>query len=174
MANASESKANRYSKALYFSIALFCVVLIITLWFFFYNMKLNSKIEKLSSDINDVSNSLSELKSNDKVELYTLLKSNMNFLSEYEKLSKIPVFIENLKGLSRDYNITFSDFSYSDSLVSSICSIENTDISLASDRLNNFLWDFRDENNKNIFSLNFISEFKWQDTITFTPEFKIK
>jgi hypothetical protein len=70
--------------------------------------------------------------------------------------------------------LTFQDFNYSNSSINTTCTLKNDDISLASEKLSKFIGDFRNPENKNIFSLGFVNNFDGQDEIKFTSEFKIK
>lgn len=175
MANDVELKTETsFPKTLYISAWIFALVLILTIWLYVYNMTLESKIEKLNSEITTTDEALKKLNEDDKVKLYTLIKTSDVFLSQYKKLSKVTEFIGNLKWISKDYNLTFGDFAYSNSKITSSCTASNDDISLASDKVKTFIWDFRKKDNKNIFSLWFISSFSWQDKIIFNTEFKLK
>jgi endonuclease III-like uncharacterized protein len=60
-------------------------------------MTLESKIEKLNSEISTTDESLKKLNEDDKVKLYTLIKTSDVFLSQYKKLSNVTQFIQNLK-----------------------------------------------------------------------------
>jgi hypothetical protein len=88
---------NRHSRALYFSIAIFALVFVMTAILYFYNMKLTSDISDLNVKMSQLDDSLKKINEDDKVKLYTLIKSNSKLLDDYKKLSNIPQFIENLK-----------------------------------------------------------------------------
>jgi hypothetical protein len=60
-------------------------------------MKLNSNISSLNTKMSELDDSLKKMNEDNKVKLYTLIKSNTKLLDEYKKLSNIPQFIENLK-----------------------------------------------------------------------------
>lgn len=174
MANDVELKANNLPKTLYVSAWIFVLVFVLTIWLYVYNMTLKTKITNLNNDLNVAEESLKKLNEDDNVKLYTLIKTSDVFLSQYKKLSSVTEFIDNLKWISKDYNMIFADFTYSNSKITTICVANNDDISLASEKVKTFIWDFRKTDNKNIFSLWFVNNFSWQDKITFNTEFKIK
>lgn len=175
MANTIDSKAeNKYPKTLSFSILLFALVIVLTIWLYFYNLSLEKKVENIRTDISTLEQDIKKINEDDKVILYTLLKNSSIFLEQYKKLSNVTEFISNIKWLSKNYNLAFEWFSYSNSSINTTCVAKNDEISLASEKLKKFIWDFRNKENSNIFSLWFVTNFVWQTEVKFTPEFKVR
>ncbi len=160
-------------KTMKISVVLFALVLILTIWLYFYNSSIVSKINTLESQISSVENDIKKINEDEKVKLYTLIVSNSKYLERYKYLSKVPEFINNLKEISKNYKVTFDGFSYSDWQISSDASSQDDAVSLASVKTKNFLEYFR-KVDENIFSLLFVSSFNWQDNINFWVKFKIK
>lgn len=174
MANSSENIVNdKYSKTLYASLGIFIFVLILTIWLYFYNNSLSKKIVNTTSDIAKVDDSIKKINEDWKVRIYNIIKNNTVFIENYKKLSQITDFIWTLNWLSKDYNVSFTSFSYSNATIKTQAVVKNDDISLSSEKLNKFLSDFRLKDDHK-FSLSFINNFSWQEQIKFNVEFKIK
>lgn len=172
---------NKAYKSMYFSAWLFVLVLILNIWLYFYNSSLDSKIEGFNKEITTLENTIKEINNDDKVKLYTLIKTNKVFLDKYAYLSRVPEFINNIKELSNTFKVTFNGFSYSDSVLSTSVTAVDDGFSLWYQKAEKLIWSFRDkkvnnkvENNKQLFSLNFVDSFEWQNEMKFNINFKIR
>lgn len=180
MATNNDYKAdNKVYKWLYVSVWLFVLVLILNIWLYFYNSSLSSNVESLNKELTTLGNDIEKINSDDKVKLYILIKANVAFLDRYEYLSRIPEFINNLKELSKTYKVSFKNFSYSNSVIATQATALDDGLSLWYQKSQNLISSFRDNKkteNKNdqIFSLDFIDYFEWQNEIKFNVNFKIK
>lgn len=174
MINTSANNIDNSSKTfLYVSIWIFVFVLIVSIWLYFYNSYLSKKVDNVKSEISFVEENIKKINEDEKVKLYTLIKSNWIFLDRYKYISNIPEYINNLVTLSKKYNISFQWFNYSAWELSTEVVALNDAVSLAYLKTKNFLEYFR-KKDKNIFSLGFVDSFIWQENIKFGVKFKIK
>lgn len=176
----TDKKVDRW---MYISSAMFVLVLVITIWLYFYNSSIVSKTETLNKEILTLEESIKSIHSDDKVTLYTLIQTNKVFLDKYAYISKIPEFINNLHELSKTFKIKFENFSYSNSSINTSATSLDDGFSLWYQKTKKFISSFRDEIsdskkiksiNNQIFSLGFIDSFSWQNEMKFNANFKIK
>lgn len=173
VATADYIKNSGLYKSLYISSWIFIFVIFLTVWLYFYNLSLEKKVNNLTSELSTINNYVKELNENDKVKLYTLIKTNSVFLDKYLNLSQVPLFINNVKELAKSYNITFAWFSYSNFNINTQATCNDDSINLAHQKAENFINYFRNEN-QDIFSLWFINNFTWQEQIKFNTSFLVK
>lgn len=173
----TDSKAYKW---MIVSIVLLWIVIWGNIAIYFYNSHLERQILSQEQELQNLEKNVSELKNNDKVKLYTLLQANNSFIEVYNKTSQIPEYINNLNVLSRIYRVTFENFQYSNSIISTNVKAKDDAKSLSYQKAKNFIASFRDqttpqaEKKPHIFSLNFIHQFEWQDEIKFNIWLKLK
>ncbi len=160
-------------KGMNISIILFVFVLLATIWLYFYNMTVVSKIESTQSEIVKVEESIKKINEDDKVKLYMLIQANKTYLEKFKYLSNIPVFVNSLKELSRTNRVLFEGFSYADWEIISYAKAQNDAVSLASVKVTKFLEYFR-KKTEHIFSLWFVNSFEGQENINFSVKFQVK
>ncbi len=174
MVTTNEYKNDQKSyKMMNISIILFVVVLVITVWMYFYNGSIISKINTIQGDITRITTEIKKVNEDEKIKLYTLITANSLYLQKYKDLSQIPVFINNVSDLSRKYRVLFSWFSYSQGQIVSNAKTQNDAVSLASTKTKNFLEYFRKKDD-NIFWLLPVTSFSGQETIEFSIKFEVK
>gem|GEM_PF-4084727 len=89
------------------------IIILFTTWLYYQNNILEEKAKFLNKEIKDREIILKTLKQNDVLQVFSLLKSNINTFKKQEKLSNIPVLINKIKELESEYNLIFTNFSYS-------------------------------------------------------------
>lgn len=177
--NNDYKKINNKNIWLYISVWLFILILALNVWLYFYNNSLLSKVESYNKELTVLENNIKEINNDDKIKLYTLIKTNATFLEKYSYLSKIPEFINNLKKLWNIYKVSFKNFSYSNSIINTSVTAIDDWTSFWYQKSQKLISNFRkneqskDKNNQ-IFSLDFIDYFEWQNEIKFNINFKIK
>lgn len=167
-----------YKRSYYWSIAFLALVIIITLWLFFYNNNLVSKHEKLNDEITQKTNELKKDLENPKIQLYKIINRNKEILDRLENNSKVTKFIDHLNYIEDIYDINFSWFSLNSSIIwteAIIITDEYTDIDykLAYQKFTNFVSKYRADENA-LFELEFINRISWQDELKFNLNFIIK
>lgn len=155
------------------SIVLFVLVIILTIWMYFYNKSIITQLEQTNLEISKVSQNIKKVNEDEKVKLYTLIKANNAYLEKYKYLSNIPLFVNKIKEISKIYKISFESFSYNEWQISTQAKVFDDSFSLASVKTKKFLEAFRKQENW-IFDLWFISSFNWQDNISFWVKFEVK
>lgn len=159
-----------------YSIILFLFILVFNIWLYFYNYSLIWKLQEWNETVLKIEQSINEFNSDDRIKLYTLIKSNKEILKKFEYLSNIPLFINTLKILSIKYWVTFDWFSYwNSSIQTSVLAIDDW-VSFWYQKTQKFLNNFRNQktSNKEIFSLWFINSFAWQSQMKYSIKFDIK
>lgn len=160
-------------KMMNFSLVLFVFVLIGTVWLYFYNSSIVSKIKITQSDLSGVEENIKKIHEDEKVKLYTLVMANTKYLKRYTDLSEIPQLVTGVKNISRLYRVSFEGFTYSDGQIIMQTKAIDDAVSLASTKVKNFLEYFRKTGDEQ-FSLWFVTSFDGQDTITFGTKLKVK
>ncbi len=183
--NKNYISSNRW---IYFAIFLFMIIILFTTWLYYQNNILEEKAKFLNKEIKDREIILKTLKQNDVLQVFSLLKSNINTFKKQEKLSNIPVLINKIKELESEYNLIFTNFSYSKWIVNLKVESDQQDLwdDLASQKVTNFIWDFRTKiikeesgekrtikAQKEEFELDFIKSFSWNKKIGFNIILKI-
>lgn len=163
---------------------LLAIVILINIGLYFYNSRLQTQIIHHEENMRNIEQNISELQNDEKVKLYTILNANKNFLEVYEKMAQVPEFINNLKDLSKNFKISFLDFNYSNSVVNTTVIAQDDAVSLAYQKWNKFIANFRNTTpiqqtggllpSPHIFSLNFVNQFEWQNEIKFNIWLKLK
>lgn len=168
------------TKSMYVAAGSFLLVLVLNISLYFYNASLLSTSEKYTKEIVTLEESIKKVNNDDKVTLYTLIQANKIFLDKYAYLSKIPEFINNIKELSKTFQVTFENFTYSNSTINFSALAVDDAVSLGYEKTKKFIWNFRDKwwkdipLNNQLFSLHFIDAFQWQNQIRFNVNFKLK
>ncbi|MDD5769503.1 MAG: hypothetical protein PHE25_00900 [Candidatus Gracilibacteria bacterium] len=163
------------NRVMYISIILFAVVLFSTIGLYFYNSNLKIEIEKVNKDITKLDADIKEINNDEKVKLYKLITLNKTYLEKYNNLSKIPEFINNLNKLSIKYNISFENFSYSNSKITTNVIALDDGINFGYEKTKKFISSFRDNSSNDIFNLSFVNYFGGgQEQIKFNAQFEIK
>lgn len=177
-----ENKREKTKMPVY-SITLFLLVFLITVWLFGYNIYLQKSIKVIDNDINIYKTNVSELKKDEKLQVYTIIEDNKNILDEMTKRSKITTYINAIEKIWIKMWIVFGDFNLSNGEISiegtaktkSLIMTNNEDASesLAYTKVKDFIKNYR-EDEKALFNLGFINSFNWSDTIRFSMVFTIK
>ncbi len=69
-------------KSMNLSIILFVFVLFITIWLYFYNMTIVSKINSTQTQVANLEESIKKVNEDEKVKLFTLIQSNRSYLKK--------------------------------------------------------------------------------------------
>lgn len=168
-----QKEAMVLQRSLYISVAVFAGVVILTLGIFLYNMYLESSIESTRVQKAQIEANIQKVKEDEKVKMYYLVKSNTPFLNKYTMLGAVPKIINNMKILSKTYDINYSNFAYANGEVTSNMFALDDGQSLASAKVVKFFSYFRSPN-KDLFDLKSVASFEGQDKITYSVNFKIK
>lgn len=160
-------------KIFIFSVGLFVLVFALTIWLSVFNYYSQKSINTLNEELSTVKTNLETEKQDWYYVVYNQLQNSKIILEKYRNLSAIPEFVANLETLSKDKNIEFTWFAYSDWKIKSKAKVVNTELSTASKKLSDFIGYFRDENNNHIFSLDFVNYLEGQDNISFNVEFDL-
>lgn len=156
-------------------IVFLLIVVVITILLFFYNFYLNNKNNEILSNIETRENSIKELNSDPKIQVYSLLESNSYSFFELEKRNKITTYINHLKDLSSEYSLVFDWFNFSDWKLSTLVSSETTDSTkLWYSKTVDFIREYRKDENS-LFDLDFINSFEWSsDSLKYNISLNLK
>lgn len=161
-------------KWFYFSLWIFIFVLFLTIWIYIYNIFfLQKKIDNLNTEKEELLTKISDIRSDDRVVLYSLIKQNKDYLDKKFYLSKIDVFINTLKEIWNKYYIDFNSFSYSNWKISTNALVLSDNIKKSYDKIYDMMV-FLKSSEEHIFELDFVNSFLWNDDITFNVNFNLK
>lgn len=161
-------------KTFHVSIWILFFVLIWTLILKSYNsFYLEKKINSLELEKNEIVKNIENIKLDEKVVLYSMIKNNSAYLEKKHYLSRIDMFINTLKELWNTYNIKFRGFYYSNWRIQTKAQSSTDGVNKSFEKIYSFVSYLRDSKD-HIFSLSFIDSFQWQDTITFNTVFNLK
>lgn len=183
------------NRGVYFSIFLLLVIIFSTIWFYYQNTNiLEENTKYLKEKIIEQEKDLENLKKNNNLKVFSLLKSNMSNFRIKEKYSNIPVLINKIEDLWKEYDINFKTFSYSNWKINLKAESRQRSIDdNPSEKIVKFIWDFRtkieyDNSFENSdkkakekiiepkikdFNLDFIKTFSWESKIDFNMILKI-
>lgn len=165
--------ANNGNRLLVISTIVFIIAILSVVGTYFYINKLVKTETELSSTKTDLETSISNLKKEDAVEVYNLVKINSSLIERKEKESNIRNIVSNIKGIAEKYAIAFGEFRYTSGNVSLISAAQVDDTKSAYSKVTEFIADFRKENSE-IFTLAYITDFAGQEVIKFNVNFKLK
>lgn len=155
-----------------FSVGLFLLVLIITASSYFYKSTLESSINDINSQISNVEKSMTDLKSDKKLQVYNLYNLNKQRIDDDIKKSNINVYVNYLRLTASKYGLKFTWFNYDTKKLSTSLS-STTDTNLSYLKLVKFIRDYRTTTN-DLVNLGFISSINGSDKITTNVVFDLK
>lgn len=156
------------------SLFVLWLIIVLTIWLWFYNKSNTNKLSVLNTDLWDINNEIKNISKDPTVELYSLIYENKSNLELFEKYSQITNFIAELKNIERDSRISFSSFNYNNWVITLNATAFNDGELLATQKVDNFLSAFRTGEYDWIFELSFINNFVGQESINFVANFNIK
>lgn len=158
-----------------FLVSVFVLVWVIalTIWLYIYNNMLQSSIAEYNTKKTEIETNISKIKENDSVILYYVLKNNKAILDKYAYIWNITKIINNFKIISKTYDVNFSSFSYANWVLSTQAFVLDDGTVSASDKIIKLFTNFR-WTNKDMFKLDFVNTFEWQNKISFTTTFNLK
>lgn len=151
----------------YGSIVFFFLVLALTLGLFLYNRSIASDIAELTQKGSSIETSISEIRANPSVDVYSTYMEQKGFLEKLEKQSKISSFVTHLKSTPRRYAIEAKGFSYADGVVSMELAAQTNDAAYAYEKVVKFLREYNTLQDAP-FTLKNITTFTGYDKITYT------
>ncbi len=177
----------------YFALFLFLVIILSTFWLYYQNSNIfKERTNELTKSIKTQEEYLAKLKKDDILQVFSLLKTNMWSFKQKEKTSNIPVLINKIEKIGRDYDIVLKSFSYSDWKINLKAEARQREDETfnPSVKVAKFVWDFRtkveSETNNDWkikekiikakikdFDLDFIKTFSWESKIDFDMILKI-
>lgn len=162
------------SKYPVWAIVFLLIVILIAVWLYIFNSKLNKDIKEKNNEIKIVEIKLKELKNNKNLQVYNLLKANENTIFELEKRNQITKYIKKLNYIWETYWVIFSGFNFEwwELKTSAVVKAELWD-EIAYQKTVNFIKKYR-ENKNSTFNLDFINFFDWNDYIKFNTTFSLK
>ncbi len=172
---------SKKAKVPFYSIALFVLVLVSSIWLYIYNLYLQDEIWAINKDIIVYKTNIKELKKDEKLQVYTLIEENKKILNEMEKRSKITNYINAVEKISVKMWLEFGDFNYSDGKITTdvvaktkSLAVSGEDVikNLAYVKVRDFIKKYRKDQTA-LFDLGFINSFNWTDEISDTIEFSV-
>lgn len=155
-----------------FSVGLFVLVLIVTASTYFYKSTLESSINDINSQISNVEKSMTDLKSDKKLQVYNLYNLNKQRIDNDIKKSNVNVYVNYLRLTASKYGLEFTWFNYDTKKLSTSLS-STTDTNLSYLKLVKFIRDYRTTTN-DLVNLGFISSINGSDKITTNVVFDLK
>ena len=162
-----------YKKYYYVSIGFFLLIVLFTAIMFFLNKKMDEQIMTLNTKLETIEYSIETHKSDEKMQMYELLKLNQPKLELLKYYSQIPTFIDHMKFIAEKYNIQLSGFSYSNGSVTSSVLTETDEGWVAYKKTTNFIKKYR-EDDKALFDLWFVSPLQGHSNQKFSINLDLK
>jgi len=126
------------------SIFFLSLILLITIWLYFYNYSIENKINELKKDIQTKTNSIKQLEQNKKIVISRLYNANKTSIQRLEDYSMITTYINHLYYLQRIYNINFKWFNYSNWNIKTTVLASSDWISTDYKKTYNFIKNYRE------------------------------
>ena len=154
---------------------IFAFSILATIFLYASNSSIDSNITETNSKIKEFTQTITDLKNNNQISAYNIIKDALPSIEKSINESKIQNYVAEVTRVSRKYKIDFNWFSYANKNISTsalAASINNTD---AVQKISDFIKDYRVQNDKNIFALNPVSAINWDSLQrTFQVNFTVK
>jgi hypothetical protein len=141
----SEIYKSPKSKVFTFSTISLLLVVILTIWLYWYNYYLDWVNKELETEIFTKQKLVAEKKQQKKLKVYSLYMMNKPIINKLEKLSNVRSYINHLDLISNKYWIIFKWFSYSNleikTLAYSVSDSKNIDYQKTVNFLRNYKKD---------------------------------
>lgn len=156
------------------SIILFVVVLLSTVWLFVYNWFVEKNISEIEKNISEIEKNIANINKNKQVQIYNLIYQNKKTIDTLNKRNKIVSYIEHINSLSEIYWLNFSGFSMNNWVIKTKVTSNSIDNdSIAYQKVVSFISNYKDNENF-MFDIWFINSFDGMDSIKFNLEFSLK
>lgn len=157
-----------------FAIILLIFVVIITVLLWVYNHVLSSKIDDMSTTIEEHKTTITALKKEKEVYVYNLMTLHGKSLDMLDKRSNISEYILHLQEISGQYNVDFRGFNLSNWNITTKAQFNTNDTGVSYNKAVRFIWDYR-KSDSALFDLNFVSSIESTDLDVKIPvEFSLK
>ena len=156
-----EIKIKSYKKkkinSFYLAIWFLVFTIVLTWWLYFYNLSIINNNNDLSNDIKEKENSINTLKQDKEIIAYSLYKANKSSIEKLEDYSRLSLYINHLRKLSRKYHIYFKWFKFSNwnLTTQAIASSDEYDINYK--KVSKFIKEYRENKDLSaLFDLNLV------------------
>lgn len=161
------------SKALYTGFWVLLVVLLLTLWLFFYSGNIESENANKRENLQNLEREISKLKEDKNIMIYELLKVNESNIKDMEKASNIPNIYSNMIKIGQDFGVSFSEFRYNNETIKAKAFAKSINGKYPYEVASDFIKAFRDENNY-IFELETVKAVETTSGANFELTLKLK
>lgn len=161
------------SSTFYGSLVFLFIIIASSVGLYIYSNNIAQANSDMSATISQIDSSISQLWEDSSVQIYSIYTQNKVFLEELSERSNIPWHIAHLRRSLAASKISALWYSYSEWVAKMELSAQTDDDDYAYKKIVNFLESYRSDE-KAIFEIESVSNFKGYDKMTFSAEFTLK
>ena len=157
-----------------FALILLILVLLLTIWLYWYNSYIESDNKKIEDRITDKNKEIEKIKKDKNIQIYALIRKNERTLTKLENYSDITKIMNAMSYIEDNYYLTLDWFNYSNWVLNTraLTTMNNDN---AYNVVSKFISRYRKDKSKwAIFNLPFISRVVWNEQIKFNLTLKVK
>lgn len=154
-------------------VILLILVLLSTIWLYWYNYVVEWKNEKLDIRISEKETEITKIKEDKNIQVFALISDNDRVLKKLESYSQITKFIEWLTYIEDNYGLILEWFNYSNWIITTKAITNPDKIGNAYIATSSFIEKYRKDKNA-IFKLPFISKVVWNSDMSFNLKLEVK
>ena len=154
-------------------VILLILVILSTVWLYWYNYIVEWKNEKLDTRISEKEAEIIKIKKDKNIQVFALISDNEKVLKKLESYSQITKLIEWLTYIEDNYSLNLEWFNYSNWVITTKAKTNPEKVSNAYIATSSFIKEYRKDKNA-IFKLPFISKVSWNDNMSFNLKLEVK
>ena len=154
-------------------VILLILVLLSTIWLYWYNYVVEWKNEKLDIRISEKETEITKIKEDKNIQVFALISDNNRVLKKLESYSQITKFIEWLTYIEDNYGLVLEWFNYSNWIITTKAKTNPEKVSNAYIATSSFIEEYRKDKNVK-FKLPFISKVVWNSDMSFNLKLEVK
>lgn len=171
MTDIAKKKLNSFK--INWAFILLFIVILITIWLYWYNRYIESKNNIISDRIKTKEVEINDIKKDKNIQVYSLIIDNRKVLNKLESYSQITKFINWLTEIEDNYNLILDWFNYSNWIITTKARTNPDKISSPYIAVSDFIEEYR-KDKKAKFKLPFIWKVIWNSEIAFNLKLEVK
>lgn len=151
------------------------LIIILTIWIYWYNTYLESQNNDLDKKISDKQIEIDKIKKDKNIKVFALIQDNKKTLDKLEAYSQITKLINWMTYIQDNYDLILDWFSYSNWIITTKAYTDPNKMSNPYETTSHFIQAYRIDKNPNaIFNLPYISRVSWIENMTFNLKLEVK
>lgn len=167
------SQGEKKQSSFHVSLAVLFLILLATGALFGYSFFLENKSTQYAAEIEQLKNSIQEVKKDKKLQAFQIIEKNKGLLKKMEKHSNIPLLLDHIKYINATYGVSLTNFNYSDEKINVDLVARTFKEKLGDKKFAEFVSEYR-KDKEAIFSLDFVGNINGHTKISSQINFTLK